>query len=198
MHLLAPPQSKVEDGVKFMLYPAGHVLGAAMIALEIDGVRVLYTGDYSMEEDRHLMQAEPPVDTPPNVLIIESTFGLQKHEPREVREAMFIGELFGCHALMSSGERVVCYDCRGCSINSSPRWEGANPRVRAGQSTGTVAYSGYAYPMLALLLMMSGALFVSCCAVWWQRNIGKHIQSSNTYPSSSHPRSLPSPLRFTR
>ncbi len=79
------------DGIKFVLYPAGHVLGAAMVCLEIDGVRVLYTGDYSMEEDRHLMQAEAPVDNPPNVLIIESTFGKQVHEPREIREARFIG-----------------------------------------------------------------------------------------------------------
>jgi hypothetical protein len=87
------PQGRTVNGIKFMLYPAGHVLGAAMIQLEIDGVRVLYTGDYSMDEDRHLMQAEAPVDNPPNVLIIESTFGLQKHETREVREKRFLGWL---------------------------------------------------------------------------------------------------------
>lgn len=32
---------------------AGHVLGAAMFMLDIDGIRVLYTGDYSLEEDRY-------------------------------------------------------------------------------------------------------------------------------------------------
>ena len=39
-------------GIQFCGYVAGHVLGAAMFAICIDGVRVLYTGDYSMEEDR--------------------------------------------------------------------------------------------------------------------------------------------------
>ncbi len=43
-------------------YNAGHVLGAAMFMfmIEIAGVRVLYTGDFSREEDRHLMAAELP------------------------------------------------------------------------------------------------------------------------------------------
>jgi cleavage and polyadenylation specificity factor subunit 3 len=39
-------------GIKFWCYNAGHVLGAAMFMVEIAGVRVLYTGDYSMEDDR--------------------------------------------------------------------------------------------------------------------------------------------------
>jgi Cft2 family RNA processing exonuclease len=45
-------------GVKFKAYTAGHVLGACMYMIEIGGVNVLYTGDYSTEEDRHLMGAE--------------------------------------------------------------------------------------------------------------------------------------------
>lgn len=40
------------NGIQFCGYVAGHVLGAAMFAIQIDGVKVLYTGDYSMEEDR--------------------------------------------------------------------------------------------------------------------------------------------------
>jgi cleavage and polyadenylation specificity factor subunit 3 len=39
-------------GITFCAYAAGHVLGAAMFTISIDGVVVLYTGDYSMEEDR--------------------------------------------------------------------------------------------------------------------------------------------------
>lgn len=31
-----------------------------MFMIEIAGVRVLYTGDFSREEDRHLMSAELP------------------------------------------------------------------------------------------------------------------------------------------
>lgn len=75
-------------GIKFWCYHAGHVLGAAMFMIEIAGVRVLYTGDFSREEDRHLMSAEVP-RIKPDVLIIEATYGTHLHEKREEREARF-------------------------------------------------------------------------------------------------------------
>jgi cleavage and polyadenylation specificity factor subunit 3 len=53
-----------------------------MFIIEIDGLKILYTGDYSREEDRHLKPAEVP-DVEIDVLIVESTYGVQKHEPRE-------------------------------------------------------------------------------------------------------------------
>ena len=40
------------NGIKFWCYNAGHVLGAAMFMIEIAGVKILYTGDFSCEEDR--------------------------------------------------------------------------------------------------------------------------------------------------
>jgi len=47
-------------------------------------------GDYSMEEDRHLMPAEIP-DQKPDLLIVESTYGVQAHTSRPEREARFTG-----------------------------------------------------------------------------------------------------------
>ena len=73
------------NGIKFWCYHAGHVLGAAMFMIEIAGVRTLYTGDFSREEDRHLMSAEIPTMRP-DVLICESTYGTHVHEKRETRE----------------------------------------------------------------------------------------------------------------
>ena len=62
------------DGIKFVAYHAGHVLGAAMFSVECDGIKTLYTGDYSRLDDRHLIPAElPPFQ--PDLLIIESTCG---------------------------------------------------------------------------------------------------------------------------
>ena len=52
------------------------------------GVRVLYTGDFSREEDRHLMAAEIPTIRP-DVLIVESTYGTHIHDNREIRENRF-------------------------------------------------------------------------------------------------------------
>ncbi|ODQ79325.1 hypothetical protein BABINDRAFT_161735 [Babjeviella inositovora NRRL Y-12698] len=74
------------EGIRFTAYHAGHVLGAAMFLIEIGGLKILFTGDYSREEDRHLNIAEvPPVR--PDVLITESTFGTATHEPREDKES---------------------------------------------------------------------------------------------------------------
>lgn len=75
-------------GVRFWAYNAGHVLGAAMFMLEIAGVKILYTGDFSRQEDRHLMAAEIPTMRP-DVLITESTYGTHIHEKREDRENRF-------------------------------------------------------------------------------------------------------------
>jgi cleavage and polyadenylation specificity factor subunit 3 len=60
-----------------------------MFLIEIDGIKILYTGDYSREEDRHLKPAEFP-DCEVDVLIVESTYGVAKHEARETREKNFI------------------------------------------------------------------------------------------------------------
>ncbi len=47
-------------------YRAGHVLGAAMFMIEIAGMRLLYTGDYSRLPDRHLSAADLP-DVRPDI-----------------------------------------------------------------------------------------------------------------------------------
>ena len=61
-----------------------------MFMAEIAGIKVLYTGDYSRYPDRHLMGAETP-DVSPDVLIVESTYGISEHEKREDREQRFLG-----------------------------------------------------------------------------------------------------------
>lgn len=73
------------DGVKFTAYHAGHVLGAAMFFIEISSLKILFTGDYSREKDRHLNIAEVPPQRP-DILICESTFGTATHEKREEKE----------------------------------------------------------------------------------------------------------------
>ncbi|KAL6329313.1 hypothetical protein AAG906_016205 [Vitis piasezkii] len=91
------------NGIRFWCYTAGHVLGAAMFMVDIAGVRVLYTGDYSREEDRHLHAAEIPQFCP-DICIIESTYGVQLHQPRHVREKRFTDVI---HSTISQGGRVL-------------------------------------------------------------------------------------------
>lgn len=74
-----------------------------MFMVDIAGVRVLYTGDYSREEDRHLRAAETPQFSP-DVCIIESTYGVQHHQPRHTREKRFTDVI---HSTVSQGGRVL-------------------------------------------------------------------------------------------
>eukprot|EP00899_Mesostigma_viride_P015640 jgi/Mesvir1/24077/Mv10799-RA.1 len=92
-----------ENGIRFWCYQAGHVLGAAMFLVDIAGMRVLYTGDYSREEDRHLRAAEMP-EVSPDVCIIESTYGVQTHQPRRERERRFTDLVVSA---VSAGGRVL-------------------------------------------------------------------------------------------
>ncbi|KAF8627840.1 hypothetical protein AX15_004257 [Amanita polypyramis BW_CC] len=90
-------------GVTFTPYHAGHVLGACMYLIDIAGLKILYTGDYSREEDRHLVKAElPPLR--PDVLIVESTYGVQSSESREEKEQRFTSLV---HSIIHRGGHVL-------------------------------------------------------------------------------------------
>ncbi|KAF2261813.1 endoribonuclease YSH1 [Lojkania enalia] len=78
------------SGIRITPYPAGHVLGAAMFLIEIAGLKILFTGDYSREDDRHLVSASVPKDVKIDVLITESTFGISTHIPRLQRETQLM------------------------------------------------------------------------------------------------------------
>ncbi|KAK6090647.1 hypothetical protein P3W45_000370 [Vairimorpha bombi] len=75
-------------GIKIVGLNAGHVLGAAMFLIKIEDSILLYTGDFSREEDRHLKAAESP-NCKIDGLITESTYGVQCHLSRDERENRF-------------------------------------------------------------------------------------------------------------
>ena len=117
-------QTMEVNGIRFWCYTAGHVLGAAMFMVDIAGTRVLYTGDYSCEEDRHLRAAEMPQFSP-DVCIIESTYGVQIHQPRVMRERRFtdivastVSQVWSCNFRLHQpyinhfGQNVV-FTCNG-------------------------------------------------------------------------------------
>ncbi|BGP02412.1 Endoribonuclease YSH1 [Rhodotorula toruloides ATCC 204091] len=103
--ILLPPSSTSSASVRFTSFAAGHVLGACMFLIEVAGARVLYTGDYSTEEDRHLVPAKVPNwERPPDVMICESTYGVQSHEPRLEKEAQFTNLV---RSILKRGGRVL-------------------------------------------------------------------------------------------
>ncbi|MEZ0386242.1 MAG: ATP-dependent DNA ligase [Verrucomicrobium sp.] len=74
---LAPAYGEVvrEGEFELRLYPAGHILGSAMLHVTRinDGASLLYTGDFKL---RHGRTAEPAELHPAQTLILETTFGL--------------------------------------------------------------------------------------------------------------------------
>ena len=92
------------SSIRFTPYPAGHVLGAAMFLIEIAGLKILFTGDYSREDDRHLVSAEIPKGIKIDVLITESTYGIASHIPRAERETALMKSVTG---ILNRGGRVL-------------------------------------------------------------------------------------------
>ena len=92
------------SSIRFTPYPAGHVLGAAMFLIEIAGLKILFTGDYSREDDRHLVSAQVPQGIKIDVLITESTYGISTHIPRAERETALMKSVTG---ILNRGGRVL-------------------------------------------------------------------------------------------
>lgn len=59
------------DNEKLTLYPAEHIPGASQVLVEVDGLRLAYTGDFKFPGT--------PVIEEPDVLVIESTYGNPSH-----------------------------------------------------------------------------------------------------------------------
>lgn len=76
-------QFTIKD-VTLTFYPAGHILGSAMVLMEYLNVRYLFTGDYKLQPDP---TCQPIQFTNANVLITETTFAnpAVKH-PNPVKE----------------------------------------------------------------------------------------------------------------
>lgn len=62
---------QVED-CEIKLLPAGHILGSAQILVQKNGVKILYTGDFKLDDSETSPRA---AITAADVLIMESTFG---------------------------------------------------------------------------------------------------------------------------
>lgn len=112
-HISTLPQIETIDfytthtvsSIRITPYPAGHVLGAAMFLINIAGLNIFFTGDYSREPDRHLISAEVPKNAGKiDVLITESTFGISNAPPRAERETALLKSVSG---ILNRGGKVL-------------------------------------------------------------------------------------------
>ncbi|MEW6423242.1 MAG: MBL fold metallo-hydrolase [Bacillota bacterium] len=75
----------IQDSVRAHFFPAGHILGAAMLGLESDEGRVLVSGDISLGNQRTI----PGLVVPrfkPHLLVLEATYGNRLHANRQREE----------------------------------------------------------------------------------------------------------------
>ncbi|HEX7604869.1 MAG TPA: MBL fold metallo-hydrolase, partial [Polyangiaceae bacterium] len=83
----------IADGVKLTFFDAGHVLGSAVVALDIEdegkSKRLVFTGDLGRMNMPILR--DPEVVTGVSTLLIESTYGDRLHEPIGAMEEELAG-----------------------------------------------------------------------------------------------------------
>ncbi len=69
-------------GWRVTFTPAGHILGAASVLLEVDGRRILFSGDLGRPDD---LIMNPPAKPPAaDTVLIESTYGDREHPKEDV------------------------------------------------------------------------------------------------------------------
>ena len=61
---------------------AGHILGAACVLLEVDGRRILFSGDLGRPDD--LLTCAPDAPPTADTVLVESTYGDRSHPPGNI------------------------------------------------------------------------------------------------------------------
>ncbi|MEK7413408.1 MAG: MBL fold metallo-hydrolase [Planctomycetota bacterium] len=72
----------VAPGITATFFPAGHILGSALIRLAADNTSVLFSGDLG-SGDSPLVEG-PATNVGAEHLVVESTYGDRDHEPRDL------------------------------------------------------------------------------------------------------------------
>lgn len=70
---------EVVEECRALFRPAGHILGAASIEVECDGLRIVFSGDVGRYDDATMV--DPELVAAADYLIVESTYGNRRHDP---------------------------------------------------------------------------------------------------------------------
>ncbi|WP_323844320.1 MBL fold metallo-hydrolase [Microbulbifer magnicolonia] len=76
----------VAPGISAHFRSAGHILGAASVYLEVDGLKICVSGDIGRPRDP-VMRAPEPFDGA-DYLLVESTYGGRRHSPEDPAERL--------------------------------------------------------------------------------------------------------------
>lgn len=132
------------NGVKLSFYPAGHMLGSAMILMEYQQTKYLYTGDYKLAADNTCEAIE---FTEADVLITETTFANPevKHPDagEEIKKLNTVSSniMLGAYALGKS-QRLIALMNQYCPEKKILVHHGIMPFIRIYEQLG-VALGNY-------------------------------------------------------
>lgn len=77
---------EVAPGVRASFRIAGHILGSSLVLLEVDGKRVLFSGDLGHYDQPIIRDPTPPPAC--DYLLVESTYGDRLHDPEDPKVAL--------------------------------------------------------------------------------------------------------------
>ena len=101
-HLDYGVEEKVGD-MKFTLLNAGHTPGSASVLVEGEGKRILFTGDFNLEDTKLLKGASMDCGDL-DAVITESTYASEDHTPRPELEKKFVD---ACTSVVELGGIVL-------------------------------------------------------------------------------------------
>jgi len=101
-HLDYGVEEKVGD-MKFKLLDAGHTPGSASVLVEGEGKRILFTGDFNLEDTKLLKGATMDYGDL-DAVITESTYASEDHTPRPELEKKFVD---ACTSVVELGGIVL-------------------------------------------------------------------------------------------
>ncbi len=95
----------ITESLQATIYPAGHVLGSAMIHLQTENQTLLYTGDFKLRASLTAERADPPQA---DILIMETTYGLPHYIMPPVEK--IISQIVDfCQASIEDGEIPILF-----------------------------------------------------------------------------------------
>ena len=79
-------QRSLASNIQLRLLPAGHILGAAIAELTAAGTKIVFSGDIGRPNSSTMLDPTPVKQA--DYLLIESTYGNRKHDPRDPEDAL--------------------------------------------------------------------------------------------------------------
>lgn len=77
---------EIAPGIGTRFRMAGHILGAAIVELTLQGTKIVFSGDLGRPDSPTML--DPATIDSADILLVESTYGNRRHDPRDPEDAI--------------------------------------------------------------------------------------------------------------